>query len=83
MSEWTIWAGLLLHRMVRLVVCVPEPRRSGSLPPFPLVLSFLGLRYSPCVAGAPRFNWMDTSLVARELTASQTAAWILSWRGVA
>lgn len=50
MSEWTIWAGLLPHRMVRLVVvCVPEPRRSGSLPPFPLVLSFLGLRYSQSV----------------------------------
>lgn len=42
-SEWTIWAGLLTGCPFR----VPGPGRSSSFPPFPLVLSFLGLRYRP------------------------------------
>lgn len=80
MSEWTIWAGLLLHRMVRLVVC-PGAKTVRQLAPFSPCLIFSGVAVQSCVAGAPRFNWVQ--VWSLELSASQTGAWILSWRGVA
>lgn len=42
MSEWTIWAGLLLHRMVRLVEC-PGAKTIRQLAPFSPCLIFSGV----------------------------------------
>lgn len=42
MSEWTIWAGLLLHRMVRLVEC-PGAKTVRQLAPFSPCLIFSGV----------------------------------------